>query len=48
MTILHQILPSPAVPGGGTLSVYVCIKKIGGGGGVRGGILLDISCRNQI
>ena len=29
MTILHQILPSPAVPGGGTLSVYVCIKKIG-------------------
>ena len=28
---------SPAVPGGGTLSVYVCIKKIGvyvcGGGG---------------
>ena len=39
MIILHQILPSPAVPGGGTLSVYVCIKKIGvcvcarGGGG---------------
>ena len=40
MTILYQILPSPAVPGGGTLSVYVCIKKIGvcvcvcaGGGG---------------
>ena len=30
MTILHQILPSPAVPGGGTMSVYVCIKKIGG------------------
>ena len=29
MTISHQILPSPAVPGGGTLSVYVCIKKIG-------------------
>ena len=48
MTILHQILPSPAVPGGGTPSVYVCIKKIGvcvcGGGGV----LLDISYRNQI
>ena len=36
MTILHQILPSPAVPRRGTLSVYVCIKKIGGcvcGGG---------------
>ena len=48
MTILHQILPSPAVQGGGTLSVYVCIRKIGvcvcGGGGV----LLDTSCRNQI
>ena len=29
MTILHQILPSLAMPGGGTLSVYVCIKKIG-------------------
>ena len=29
MTILHQILPSPAVPGGSTLSVYVCIKKVG-------------------
>ena len=25
--LLHQILPSPAVPGGSTLSVYVCIKK---------------------
>ena len=49
MTSLHQRLPSPAVSGGGTLSVYVCIKKIGvcvcaGGGGV----LLHISCRNQI
>ena len=30
MTIsVHQILPSPAVPGGGTLNIYVCIKKIG-------------------
>ena len=30
MTILPQILLSLAVPGGGTMSVYVCIKKIGG------------------
>ena len=41
MTILHQTLPSPAVPGGGTLSVYVwfalrkygCVCVCGGGGG---------------
>ena len=26
MTILHQILPSPAVPGGGTLSVYFALR----------------------
>ena len=48
MTILHQILPYPAVPGGGTQSVYVCIKKIGGGVSGGGGVFLDISCRNQI
>ena len=40
MTILHEILPSLAMPGGGTLSVYVCIRKIGVcvGGGGGGGI----------
>ena len=36
MTILHQILLSPALPGGGTLSVHVCINpKQARWGGIR-------------